>query len=767
MAKKDDPKIKKNITDMNILDNISKKILSNIDPNYTERDILNAKDAKFQAIINREIDMTKGVSNGSIIDFTLSQLETGAKSRGRSGIGGNPVDSDNIFTDNVGEIFSYFQDVYKNKFVEMTDLKFVSKFIPALGEAVKTTLDHVVSSDDISSTITRTLMLSSSIEAADVQMFMAEIKKIEKEEKLLKKLKNIVYKKTLVTGSFYVYAIAYKDLYAEYDRLKAKGRFNDRIYNSNVTSSKVINSKSDKGFNMASESENMITMESFSNLFDDMKKDEIDDTDITQFKSNLESHIGSISIIDKEYGAILTALESVNDLKHYNDTFKGNTVVASGFADGTADADNPKTSDAYSEISGTYVKYIDSKNIIPMKIFNQVAGYYYIHATKRGGRKGTNISASDGLFNSLNFSDKRKDDIMRNVVNVISDGILTNFSPKFALDHSDHRRMIADCIIANGIIDNDYNIQFIPAEQMVEFMINEDEDGYGESILADSLFPAKLLLSLIISKMLTYMNKSGNRTIAHVFKGPIDTNSGNQLNRVVRMLQDSQITFNDLLSPNMTFSKFARDSNIQLPTSRNGSKIVEFETQEGQHVDLKTDFEDKLEEMAIVGTGVPSIIMEYANSIDYAKQITSASIKFAGRISSLQADLEDPTTILYKILITNSNLEEGLKTKCLQDFQFKLPRPKALANSNNSEFIKNSIDNARSITELLVNASGKDDAEKAFLMSDLILKIVKNDSQFLEWDVYEDMFNEAMLEYAKKLKLDDGASDDDGGGMGY
>ena len=38
-------------------------------------------------------------------------------------------------------------------------------------------------------------------------------------------------------------------------------------------------------------------------------------------------------------------------------------------------------------------------------------------------------------------------------------------------------------------------------------------------MLQDALFPAKMLLSTIISKLLLYMNKSGNKTIAYVRKG--------------------------------------------------------------------------------------------------------------------------------------------------------------------------------------------------------------------------------------------------------
>ena len=128
-------------------------------------------------------------------------------------------------------------------------------------------------------------------------------------------------------------------------------------------------------------------------------------------------------------------------------------------------------------------------------------------------------------------------------------------------------------------------------------------------------------------------------------------------------MQESNITFGDLLSTNLSFAKFAPYGNIQIPTARNGDRLVDFETQEGQTVELKPEFEDWLEKMAIMGTGVPSVILEYTDAADYAKSLVTANIKFAGRIATLQSDLEEATTDLYIRLIEDSSLDDDLKKK--------------------------------------------------------------------------------------------------------
>ena len=193
----------KNIIDpkVSILDIAAKKLISTIDTTYDERVLLSQKDAKIQEIINGELELAKGVSHGSIVDFVTTMSKESAKHQGTDP---NMVDGHSMFTENVGELFGYFQDLYKNRYLELTDLKFITKFIPAIGEAVKATLDAIVASDDFSTSITRNLEFGPTLSEDKKATVQSEIERIEREEKLLKKLKNVVYQKTLVSGNHYV-----------------------------------------------------------------------------------------------------------------------------------------------------------------------------------------------------------------------------------------------------------------------------------------------------------------------------------------------------------------------------------------------------------------------------------------------------------------------------------------------------------------------------------------------------------------------------------
>ena len=223
------------------LDLAAKKLISSIDTSYNEKILLSQKDSRIQEIINSELELSKGVSQGSIIDFVTSMAKDSAK---RQGIDPNQVDGYSLFTENIGSLFEYFQDMYKNRYIELSDLKFITKFIPAIGEAVKTTLDSIASSDDLSTAITRNLEFGPSLSEEEKATAQEEIERIEKDEKLLKKLKNIVYKKTLVSGNNYVYHIPYSELFAEYDRLVKEGKIIDNVLVNNAIAGGVQNKAS-------------------------------------------------------------------------------------------------------------------------------------------------------------------------------------------------------------------------------------------------------------------------------------------------------------------------------------------------------------------------------------------------------------------------------------------------------------------------------------------------------------------------------------------
>ena len=555
MAKTDnkDPKVDRRI---GALDIAAKKLISSIDNGYNERTLLSSKDDRIQEIINNELDLAKGVSKGSIVDFTTLMAKDSARYNGRDP---NEVDGYTLFTEDIGNLFGYFQEIYKNRYIELADLKFITKFIPAIGEAVKTTLDSIVQSDDMSETISRNIELGPSLTNVEKAQVMAEIERIETDEKLLKKLRNIVYKKTLVSGNYYVYRIPYNDLFQEYDRLVKNGRIiNNQFVNNALARGNMSKDAKKKGFNLknvgksglfATEAaaemepvvENGFSPENTQIINSALESLIASDKDFEKSRDNLkrafETSFENVSIVDSD--VLVEALEGFSSLKFMEDNIASYRQVfgGNGFIDEKLAATPEATfgNDNYTpekfNVQGTYIKYIDANRIVPVKVYNQIIGYLHVHDTS-ATKKATGlanmqtqvsttnlIAPSSNVFSSVQLTEDKRNKAVQSIVDAVSDGIISNFSNKFVNKNADFKRLIADCIVANGLINSTFQIQFIPAKYITPFAINEDENGMGVSMLQDALFPAKMLLSTIIAKLLLYMNKSGNKTIAYVRKG--------------------------------------------------------------------------------------------------------------------------------------------------------------------------------------------------------------------------------------------------------
>ena len=797
MAKTDnkDPKVDRRI---GALDIAAKKLISSIDNGYNERTLLSSKDDRIQEIINNELDLAKGVSKGSIVDFTTLMAKDSARYNGRDP---NEVDGYTLFTEDIGNLFGYFQEIYKNRYIELADLKFITKFIPAIGEAVKTTLDSIVQSDDMTETISRNIELGPSLTIVEKSQVMAEIERIEADEKLLKKLRNIVYKKTLVSGNYYVYRIPYNDLFQEYDRLVKTGRIiNNQFVNNALARGNMSKDAKKKGFNLknvgksglfATEAaaemepvvENGFSPENTQIINSALESLIASDKDFEKSRDNLkrafETSFENVSIVDSD--VLVEALEGFSSLKFMEDNIASYRQVfgGNGFIDEKLAATPEATfgNDNYTpekfNVQGTYIKYIDANRIVPVKVYNQIIGYLHVHDTS-ATKKATGlanmqtqvsttnlIAPSSNVFSSVQLTEDKRNKAVQSIVDAVSDGIISNFSNKFVNKNADFKRLIADCIVANGLINSTFQIQFIPAKYITPFAINEDENGMGVSMLQDALFPAKMLLSTIISKLLLYMNKSGNKTIAYVRKGPIDVSTGNHVQRTIRMLQESNITFSDLLSTNLSFAKFSRNGNIQLPMAKNGDRLIEFETQEGQEVDMNTPMEEYLEKLAILGTGVPSVIMEYTDAADYAKSLVTANLKFAGRVATFQSDLEEATTDLYKALLSSSSLEESIRNKAVNSLKFKLSRPRVLTNANMADYLSQVEQVTRSIANMYLGENDET-PEDGKVRTEFIKNMAADMLPFISWSKYEEMLKSSKVKVTEQLDLDKNSNDNSG-----
>ena len=104
--KKDKSQVNKNSSEISMIDRAVQNIFQILDPTYAGREAISAKDSHVRSILNRELEISNGVSGGSVVDFIASlQDKTMVNASHR-----NATQKEDIFTQNINEIFGYFEN---------------------------------------------------------------------------------------------------------------------------------------------------------------------------------------------------------------------------------------------------------------------------------------------------------------------------------------------------------------------------------------------------------------------------------------------------------------------------------------------------------------------------------------------------------------------------------------------------------------------------------------------------------------------------------
>jgi hypothetical protein len=597
-----------------------------------------------------------------------------------------------------------------------------------LDEAVLSTRDAILTSDDVSQSVSRTLKFKNSGDNDKRKdSYVGLVENMEKKFKLISKLKNHIIHKTLQYGKYYAYTIPYSELFTRYYQSKVKSQL--------------------KGGGST------YTLESASDDFIKSFRDEAHIvTPIGSIKQNFNKYIENIEIYNDETAIPVVEGVELAELID-NEAFKKQADInikkaeknsrnkkQTVFADGIIDPNN-KDMD-FSAIKGCYVKLIDPRKIIPVQILDQVIGYYYIHDT--------NIEINKSPFTTTIKINPQNNtgDVENMFLSKVTEKIVKAFDKKFLENNSKFKELILNALTYNDLYKKQIKFQFIPIDYMTEFTINQDEEGNGTSVLIKSLFYAKLYLALLIFKMMTIISKSNDTKIYYVKQSGLDANVVNKVQEVARTVKDRQINFMDLLNYNSMISKIGANKEIFMPVGRSGEHGIDFDILAGQDVQLNTDLMDMLRTGFISATGVPSVIMNYINEADYAKTLVMANAKFVGRVVNNQLDFNDSITEFYKKIIKFST---DIPVEMISEFEFVLNPPKSLNNMNMSDLVSNADS---SITFMIKAKTGENasPSESDNKVKDLVYnQMAREFLPMLPWNTIDQVFDDAMVELQKIL----------------
>jgi len=697
----------------------------------SNKDALQKLNSEVDSIINLELNNTKSITSDDMSTFMV-KLFNDFDAQNRNG----EKTLNDIFENDSAGLFQFFQQRYQNKNLLYEDLEMITSQLFELDEAIMTTRDAIITSDDISTMVSRTIRFKNSIGDDNIDNYIKIVEEVESKMKLLGKVKNMIVPNTLRYGTYYVYTCPYSKLFQEqYDR-KVKDEMHITSVSESIDKSFIEELNKDfENINAKIIVENTSKVKSGPDKLVDITKEYTKDIEVY-------NDVCSIPLIE---GVDLSELVDIDEFTKKRDkAIKNSTGTNSIAQDGTVDTKK----NSFSDITGCYIKYIEPKKMIPVKILDTTIGYYYIHDTDFQVNKSpfsttikvTNITSGQQYQNT--------EDVETMFLSRVTDKIIKSFDKKFLENNLKFKDLIFNALLYNNMYKKQIKFQFIPADYVTEFTVNEDADGKGQSILTKSLFYAKLYLSLLIFKMVSIVSRSNDQRVYYVKNSGMDTNITNKIQEVARSVKGRQINFMDLLNYNSIISKIGAFKEIFIPVGRSGERGIEFDILQGQDIPTNTEFMEMLHSNMINGTGVPSVIMNYINEADYAKTLVMANSKFVGRTISLQIDLNGPTTDMYKKILRFSNT--SIPDEVIEYFEFIFNPPKTLNTLNMSDVLNNT-DQVINYMIKIMTGENADQTQDSNRIKDKVYKTLsKHYLPMLDWANAETAIKNAKIEITQE-----------------
>jgi hypothetical protein len=720
---------------------------------------------KFQSILSNELTGITGKEGNDITSFLSQVVSADNKYRAGEDI------LNNQFNDLTGNEYSSMQsfiyDAYRNRLLQQSDLHEVSSQLIELSEAIMITRDAIISADTVEGRLNRSITFEN-IDDDEIDNYNSIVENMENKFQLLEKIKNFIIPKTLEYGEYYVYIVPYSELFNKFQQQKTRNVTNTGILR-RFNESTVL-----EGFNDTKKENKLTELDMFledcynkyhireNGKYSDKKssdnrinKDEFK-SDLKNIMENIIISTDDIPIPFLEEG--LESIEYINN-QHNSVVTEDNTLFKKVIKNNKTDGGvKISKKGEFDDIGDCYVKMIEPTKIIPIKIMNTILGYYYV--------QDEDITPLSGaVSSSLYFSRFNEHSRQQTIIDSLAERVVQQFNKPFLKNNLKFKEAIVDCFNYYNLNENRVKMQFIPAEYIVRFKIDEDIDGNGTSMIKKSLFYAKLYLMILLFKIMSIIMYSNDQKINYIKQSGLDKNLANRVQEIARLQQSRQINISDLFSYTTLINKVGNGNAVYMPTGRSGERPIETEILSGQDVQLNNDLLEMLKNAYITGTGVPAAILNYLNEADYAKTVEQNNSKFNARVINYQLDFNPIITDMYKrIMKWSTNIGE----EKISNFNFTLTQPRSATANAKAELISQFNTMAEFLTGLLYPDPSQ--AENPDSLNAEIREFKKlyarEQLPMINFDDIEEMINKAaLINKERKLKPDpkNGNDGDDDG----
>ena len=632
----------------------------------------------FKSLLTSEMDTITKTSDGDTTSFITKLFSENNKR-----LASEFKDIDNMFNSNDGQLQAFINEQYRNRLVKQADLHEISSQLIELQQAISITRDAIISADIVDGHMSRTLTFDGAPDGSTGDEYIPIVEQMEKTFKLQRKIKNFIIPRSLEYGEYAAYCIPYSKIFEDFSKEKRSPTGQYLPYSESVNGKslgEILNGKSKSNLQ-----ETVMESVEIPIDYENVSKNEIKNG----INKELDQYLENI-IISNDPIPLSILEEGVDSSMEYYQEFVEKTLtendkefsfqnVMAGIDDGVHLIDSSRGTkkngsrkgENFKNISDCYVRLIDPMHLLPIRIMDEVIGYYYIQEE--------DITPLSGILTSTVYYDKFDNNRNENnILSTIAEAIVSAFDKKFLEKNVKFKKLIVESLNYFKLNNRKIRFQFIPKEYIIEFKVNEDEHGEGVSMIEPSLFYAKLYLMLLLFKIMSIILNSNDTKVNYIKQSGIEANISNKIQEIARIKQKRQITLADMFSYTTLVNKIGQGNEMYVPVGKSNERGIETEILSGQDVQINNDLMEMLKKAYIAGTGVPDVLMNYLNEADFAKTLELANNRFQGLVVSLQLDFNEQITEFYKAIMRHATT---IPENVIDTFKFNFLQPKA-SNSN-------------------------------------------------------------------------------------
>ncbi|MGL5752483.1 MAG: hypothetical protein ACRCXT_18250 [Paraclostridium sp.] len=593
------------------------------------------------------------------------------------------------------------------------DIDLICAYMPKIESALELKKDHILCADNFSTDFI-TAVNKSNIN--NKTLFNDRIKEIKKKYNILESCEEW-YMGASKYGERFIYHIPYNKAFNALSSLKENAD--------------VINETTFISINESSQKLNGVK--------------NVDNTPSDECIPNIKVILDKRSIIE----SAVYSHDKIISIHNENSKIVPDKLEFEGVMDGIMDTSKlaSKKNNIDIDVVGCVVKDLDREKTIPIYIENVCLGYYFIECDINE-IPSTNKSYMGILTNKTVNLDKPKEDMKKNIINTICGKMSQYIDKNFINNNQDLKKELYTILKAHDVFniskqsDMTMRVTFIPPEDITHIYFKKDKNHRGVSDIHKAIVPAKIWIAIMTTNMIGLITRSHDKRVYYV-KNHIESNISKVLMNTMNELKKSNYGSREIMNIKNFLNVQGQYNDLLIPMGSSGEAPVNIETMQGQDIDMKQDFLDKLEETTIESVDVPYEFVTSSNQIDFAARLTMHSGKFYKMALKRQSIYKNP---ISRILTTIYNAEYNEN----DEIEVEFPSPSYLDTLNAKE-IASSVNDMADIIIDMETEHLQDDVKRSIFKKNLKREMIKS---YIDLDMIDRVLRESELE-AKTIVQDE------------